>query len=212
MRTEFSLGRFVGQALEANLRYITLATSVANSVADAAFANLSADQSRTVTTAAKRAQPKQLTLPPQPQAPPAAILLEGAAGSTPTALFLLANYLPHEVEASVEISPLTTPSGRKLKSTLQFDKRTIVLAAGQQVVAKITAPITTKLVLGEHYTGEIRVRGIPGATVPLGLRRIPDPVADKPRRSRSSIDSSASSNKAKPSRRPRAAATITSRA
>ncbi len=211
MRSEFSLGRIVGQALEANLRCITLATSVANSVAGAAFSNLSGGGGEIVTPAGKKVPQKLLGPPLQLKAAPTAVLLEGAAGSKPIALFVLANHLPHEVEASVEITPLMTPSGRKLKSTLQFDKRTIVLAAGQQVVAKITAPITTKLVRGERYTGEIRVRGIPGATVPLELRRIPDPLEVRLRK-RASISSSASSNKTKPSRRPRAAAKIASRA
>jgi hypothetical protein len=212
MRREFSLGRMVGQALEANLRCVTLATSVANSVAGAAFTNFSGGGNRAGATTRGNVQQKQLPPPPQPQAARAAILLEGASGSNPTALFLLENHLPHEVEASVEITPLLTPSGRKLKSTLQFDKRKIVLAAGQQVVARISAPITKKLVPGEQYTGEVRVQGIPGATVPLTLRRIPDPLRVQPRRRRPVVSSAASSNKAKPARRPRATAKIASRA
>ena len=170
-----SLGRMMGQALEANLRYVALATKVANSVAGAAFTTLSGGADRPVAAAGKIVQQKQLAPPPQPQAAQSAILLEGAAGSKPTALFLLENHLPHEVSASVEITPLLAPSGRKLKSTLQLDKKKIVLAPGQQVVARISAPVTAKFVTGEKYTGEIRVKGIPGASVPLVLRRIPGP-------------------------------------
>ncbi len=170
-----SLGRIVGRALEANLRYVTLATKVANSVAGAALTTLSDGGRRSVSAAARAVQRKQFAQPQQPQSLQSAILLEGTAGSKPTALFLLENHLPHEVSARVEITPLLTPSGRTLKSTLQFDKRRIVLAPGQQVVARIGAPITKKLVTGERYIGEIRVQGIPGASVPLVLRRIPGP-------------------------------------
>jgi hypothetical protein len=164
----------MGQALEANLRYVALATRVANSVAGAAFTALSGGGDRPVASAGRIVRQKQLAPPPQPQRAQSAILLEGAAGSKPTAFFLIENYLPHEISSSVEITPLLSPSGRKLKSTLQIDKQKIVLAPGQQVVARIGAPITKKFVTGERYTGEIRVQGIPGASVQLVLRRTPD--------------------------------------
>lgn len=201
-----SLGRMMGQALEANLRYVTLASRVANSVAGAAFTTLSRGGDRPVAASGKIAQQKQLPPPPQPQAAQSAILLEGAAGSKPTALFLLQNHLPHEVSASVEITPLLTPSGRKLKSTLQLDKKKIVLAPGQQVVARIGAPITTKFVTGEKYTGEIRVKGIPGASVPLVLRRIPGPHGVQRRQRLTAVVAADSGRKTKPSR-PRRRAT-----
>jgi hypothetical protein len=171
----------MGRALEANMRVVTLATKVANSVAGAALTNLSETGRRPVSAAAGAVQQKRLAQPQQKQSLQSAILLEGTAGSKPTALFLLENHLPHEVSASVEITPLLTPSGRTLKSTLQLDKHEIVLAPGQQVVARIAAPITKKLVTGEKYIGEIRVHGIPGAAVPLVLRRIPGPQPAKRR-------------------------------
>ena len=64
MRREFSLGRMVGQALEANLRCVTLATSVANSVAGAAFTNFSGGGNRAGATTRGNVQQKQLP-PPQ---------------------------------------------------------------------------------------------------------------------------------------------------
>lgn len=200
MTERSSLGRMMGQALEANLRYVTLATKVANSVAGAAFTSLSRGGDRPVAASGKIAQQKQLPPPAQPQAAQSAILLEGAAGSKPTALFLLQNHLPHEVSASVEITPLLTPSGRKLKSKLQLEKKKIVLAPGQQVVARIGAPITTKFVTGEKYTGEIRVQGIPGASVPLVLRRIPGPHRVQRRQQLTAVVAADSGKKTKPSR------------
>jgi hypothetical protein len=202
-----SLGRIIGRALEANLRSVALATRVANSVAGAAFTTLSRTGDRPVAAAGRVVQQKQLAPPQQPQAAQSAILLEGAAGSKPTALFLLQNHLPHEVSASVEITPLLTPSGRKLKSKLQIENQEIVLAPGQQVVARISAPITAKFVTGEQYTGEIRVQGIPGASVPLVLRRIPGPLRVKPRQQLTASVAADSRKKTKPSR-PRRKVTI----
>ena len=200
MREGTSLGRMMGQALEANLRYVTLATKVANSVAGAAFTTLSRGGDQPVAASGRIVQQKQLAPPPQPQAAQSAILLEGVAGSKPTALFLLENHLPHEVSASVEITPLSTPSGRKLKSKLQLEKKKIVLAPGQQVVARISAPITAKFVTGEKYTGEIRVQGIPGASVPLVLRRIPGPHQVQGRQRLTAVAAAYSGKKSKPSR------------
>jgi hypothetical protein len=190
----------MGEALEANLRYMELATKVAGSVAGAAFTTISGGGNRPANAAGRVVPQKQLAPPQRAQRAPSAILLEGAAGSKPTALFLLENHLPHEVSAGVEITPLLTPSGRKLKSTLQFDKQKFVLAPGQQVVARIGAPITAKLVAGEQYIGEIRVEGIPGASVPLVLRRIPGPKRVQRRQRLTAVVSADSAKKAKPSR------------
>ena len=176
-----SLTKIVGQALDANLRYFALASKLANSVAGATFTTSSGTAGRMIAAPGTNPQQKRLA-PPQAQAARSAILLEGAAGSKPAAMFLLENHLPHEVSATVEITPMVSPSGRKLKSTLQFDKKKIVLASGQQVVARISAPISTKFIVGERYTGEIRVKGIPGASIPLVLRRLADP--QRARRSR----------------------------
>jgi hypothetical protein len=211
MKEGFSLGRAMGQALEANLRYVALATRLANSVATVAFTTPSG--SGDGAAAGARSVQRRLAPPAQPQPARKAIVLEGPAGSKPSAFFLLENHLPHEVSARVEIAPLETPSGRKLKSRLQSGQRKIVLAAGQQIVARIGVPITKKLVEGERYTGEIRVQGIPGASVPLVLRRVanPRPVS---RRGRLTAAAAAGSGKrAKPSRRrPSAAGKTASRA
>ena len=207
MREGSSFGRLMGQALEVNLRYVALATRVANSVAGAAFTALSEGGDRAGAADGRIVQQKQLAPSRQPQSAHSAILLEGAAGSRPTALFLLENHLPHEVSANVKITPLLTPSGRKLKSKLQIDKQKIVLAPGQQVVARISAPITARFVIGEQYTGEIRVQGIPGASVPLVLRRIPNPQQVQRLQRPTAVVPAGSGKKAKPSR-PRHRATV----
>ena len=212
MKEGFSLGRAMGQALEANLRYVALATRVANSVAKVALTTSPGSGDRAAGAGGRGVQ-RQLAPTAQPQRARQAILLEGPAGSKPTAFFLLENHLPHEVSARVEIAPLETPSGRKLKSRLQFAERKIVLAAGQQVVARIGVPITKKLVEGERYTGEIRVQGIPGASVPLVLRRIATlrPVPRRGRLAAARSDSSGRQTKP-PRRRPSAARKTASRA
>jgi hypothetical protein len=200
-----SLAKIMGHALDANLRCFTLASKLANSVAGATFTTSSGTAGRVIAAPGTTAQQKRLEPPPQAQAARSAILLEGAAGSKPTAMFLLENHLPHEVSATVEITPMVSPSGRKLKSTLQFDKKKIVLAPGQQVVARISAPISAKFVAGEQYTGEIRVKGIPGASIPLVLRRLADPPR-VPRSRRLAAPASAGSGRKTKSSRPRARA------
>lgn len=172
MREGFSLGRMMSEALEANLRCMTLASRVANSVAGISFSSPPPAPGHVPDATAGSPQPKAALNPQQPQSRPAAILLEGPVGSKPTAHFVIVNHLPHEVSARVEVTPLATRTGRKLQSRLQFEKRTIVLAPGQQVVARIGAPITAQLPPNEACQGEIRVEGIPGASVPVVLRRV----------------------------------------
>ena len=197
-----SLGGAMRQALEANLRYVALASRVANSVARLAFTASPGSGERGAGEGGRSLQ-RQLTPPAHPQQ---AILLEGPTGTRPTAFFLLENRLPHEVSASIEIAPLETPGGRKLKSKLKSGNVKVVLAAGQQVVARIGVPITKKLIEGERYTGEIRVQGIPGASVPLVLCRVADP-RPIPRPGRlTAAASSGSGKRAKPARRRRSAA------
>ena len=67
MREGVSLGRLMGHALEANLRYVVLATRVANSVAGAAFTAISGGGDRAVAAAGRIVHQKQLAPPLQPQ-------------------------------------------------------------------------------------------------------------------------------------------------
>jgi hypothetical protein len=174
MSERFFLGKIMGHALDANLRYVALATRVASSALGSALTTSSATPALFSASAGSEKN-KLLAASSQARAARPAILLEGKAGTKATALFVLENHLPHEVSAHIEITPMVTPSGRKLRSALHFDSRELVLASGQKVVARVSAPISRNLIAGEQYMGEIRVQGIPGASIPLILCRAADP-------------------------------------
>jgi hypothetical protein len=108
---------------------------------------------------------------PSVQQRPAAILLEGEAGSTATGFFVVENSLPHEISTIVEVSQLIAPDGRRIDSALRFDPVTISLAPNQQVIARVTAKISSRLVAGVRYEGEILVPGVAGARIPIVLKR-----------------------------------------
>ena len=71
----------------------------------------------------------------------------------------------------MEVSTLIAPDGRQVQSALRFEPGVISLAAGEQVVARVTAKISSRLVPGQSYEGEIVVPGVAGARIPIVLRR-----------------------------------------
>jgi hypothetical protein len=111
---------------------------------------------------------------------PATILLEGETGSTATGFFVVQNSLPHEISTAIEVSPLTAPDGRRIDAVLRFNPGTISLAAGEQVIARVTSKITRRLVAGVRYEGEVVVPGVAGARIPIVIRRKMDAAPQKP--------------------------------
>jgi hypothetical protein len=177
MRERSSIGKALSRAVDANLRYTALATRLATSALESAFSAGSSIATemgpkaaavvRQVTTQVRAGQQPG----PSVQQKPAAILLEGETGSTATGFFVVENSLPHAISTSIEVSPLIARDGRKIDSALRFDPGMISLAAGEQVIARVTAKISRRLVAGARYEGEILVPGVAGARIPIVLRR-----------------------------------------
>jgi hypothetical protein len=170
MSQSSSFGRALSRVLNANLRYTSLATRLASTALESAFSVASTiGQAGGVRQAATSARDEPAE--PSGQPGPAAILLEGVAGSTAVGFFVVENSLPHEISTPVEVSPLIAPDGQQIQSALSFDPGRISLGAGEQVVARVTAKISRRLAAGARYQGEIRVPGVAGARIPIVLRR-----------------------------------------
>jgi hypothetical protein len=178
MSERSSIGKALSRAVDANLRYTALATRLATNALESAFSTGSSiateigpKAAAVVRQVATQVRAGQQPSPSVPQKP-AAILLEGEAGSTATGFFLVENSLPHAISTSIEVSPLIARDGRRIDSALRFDPGTISLAASEQVIARVTAKISRRLVAGARYEGEILVPGVAGARIPIVLKRI----------------------------------------
>jgi hypothetical protein len=184
MSDESALSKIVVRALEANVRYASmvgqLATTALESLLSTAVEIGPKLTAVTQSSSPTRDQAKQVEVAVPPPGP-AAIVLEGKAGDSAVGFFVVENHLAHEITTIVEVSSLTAPDGRQLKSVLRFEPGNITLAAGEHVVAKVTAPITKRLVAGARYQGEIAVPGVHGARIPIIIRRSVDAAATGPR-------------------------------
>jgi hypothetical protein len=187
-----SLSKALSRALDANLRYSALATKLAASAIDTAFSAASG-LAPVATTLGKAVTRTGAVVSPAPRA--AAILLEGKAGDTAVGFFVVENSLAHEISTPVEVSPLIAADGRQLQSALRFQPGTISLAAGEQVVAKVSAKIGRQLVVGERYEGEISVPGVAGARIPIVLQRNSDATKGKAGRSASKVSAKVAAKK-----------------
>ncbi len=176
-----SLSKALSRAIDANLRYSALATRLATSALESAFS--AASGLAPAANALGKAVTRTGTAVSSAPASVAAVLLQGRAGDTAVGFFVVENSLAHEISTPVEVSPLTAADGRQLQSALRFQPGTISLAAGEQVVAKVSAKIGRQLLVGARYEGEISVPGVAGARIPIVLRRSPDARAQKPSRS-----------------------------
>jgi hypothetical protein len=189
MSEPFALSKALSRVFDANRRYTALATRLASAALESAFSAAS----QTDPQAAVAGKPKvqhRFDRPPEPsgQPEPAAILLEGEAGSTAVGFFVVENSLPHEISTRVEVSPLAASDGRQIQSALRFDPGNISLGAGEQVVARVTTKISRRLVAGTRYQGEILVPGVAGARIPIVLRRKATARAQKLTRNKSELE------------------------
>jgi hypothetical protein len=188
MSEPVSISKTLSRVLDANLSFTKMATQMATTALESAFSAAStlATEVGPKAAAAIRQGIKQTQAVQQPapsaEQKPATILLEGKTGTIATGFFVLQNSLPHEIATAIEVSPLIAFDGRRVDSALRFDPGTISLAAGEQVIARVTSKITRRLVAGLRYEGEILVPGVAGARIPIVLQRKPDAVPDKPLR------------------------------
>jgi hypothetical protein len=170
------LTRVWGRALDANLRYTALLSELAGRGLELLLSAVSEIGPQMITTTAAPQEASRVTSIPSvtPPAPsPAAMVLEGEAGSRAFGLFVVENKLPKGVTTRIAVGPLVDPEGNEIPSVLRFEPGIITLAPGEQVVAKVSAHISRGLEAGVRYQGEISVPGIAGACIPIIVRRKP---------------------------------------
>ena len=170
------LTRVWGRALDVNLRYTALLSELAGRGLELLLSAVSEIGPQMITTTAAPQEASRVTSIPSvtPPAPsPAAMVLEGEAGSRAFGLFVVENKLPKGVTTRIAVGPLVDPEGNEIPSVLRFEPGIITLAPGEQVVAKVSAHISRGLEAGVRYQGEISVPGIAGACIPIIVRRKP---------------------------------------
>jgi hypothetical protein len=176
MSEQMPLAEVWRRVLEANIRYYTVLGELAASLVKSVFSAVAEfGPEITATDALSRSNggvPVPVPVSPRPPSP-ATMVLEGQTGSRATGFFLVENKLPKELSARVEVSPLIDPEGRQIRSALRFEPGIITLAAGQQVLVRVTAEMNRALAAGVRYTGEISVPGMAGARIPIVVRRRP---------------------------------------
>ncbi|MFN8571258.1 MAG: hypothetical protein U0132_04320 [Gemmatimonadaceae bacterium] len=99
------------------------------------------------------------------------LVMEGEAGSTVKASFLVSNDLDRALTCQLVGSSFTDPSGASLPVHMVFEPAALKLAAGEQKVVSVTVTVDERLAPGVGYAGEIAVGGMDGFAVPVVLRR-----------------------------------------
>jgi len=155
------------RALDANLRYSAQIGELAFRTAGWLVSSSSANNPQGVSSG-EMGQP--VRNPQSSPPPPAAMVLEGVAGSRATSLFVVENKLPHPISTPVVVGPLVDPEGREIPSSLRFEPGAITLTAGEQVVVRVGVRISRGLVAGVTYRGDISVPGV-SARIPIIVRR-----------------------------------------
>lgn len=171
--------RVCGRALDANLRYtVRLSQLAARGLEMLGSAVFEASSKWVTATSDSAPREGVLSLPSaapsssDPTSPsPAALVLEGTAGSRAFGLFVVENKLQKGVSTPVTVSPLVDPDGQEIPSVLRFEPGVITLAAGEQVIAKVSARITRGLAADVRYQADISIPGISGARIPIIVRR-----------------------------------------
>jgi hypothetical protein len=168
------------RAMEANARYYEtwgrLTSSWLRELADVS-SGLRLPRVVTVRTepAAHRSpsapSPAEASAAAQP-AQAAALVLEASGGQQASGAFLVENTLGRHVQQPVEAGPFTDASGAETAFALTLEPATIDLAPGDQVVVRATVVVPETLD-GERR-GTVRVAGVPGAEIPLVIRRVPE--------------------------------------
>jgi hypothetical protein len=168
------LTRVWGRALDANLRCTALLTELAGRGLELLVSAVSEIGPQVIETTNTKHETSPVTSNPLSSVPPpAAMVLEGEAGSRAFGLFVVENKLPKEVSTRVVVGPLVGPDGQEIPSVLRFEPGIITLAPGEQVVARVSAQINRGLAAGVRYQGEISVPGLAGAHIPIIVRRKP---------------------------------------
>lgn len=167
------------RALEANARYYESIGQLTSSwLRELAEVSSGLRLPRVVSVGTQPAGPRLAVVPtpPRPEgktaerpAQAATLVLEAEGGQQATGAFLVENTLSRPVAQAVEAGPFTDAAGRQTAFVLTLEPPVIELAAGDQVVVRATVVVPATLE-GESR-GTVRVAGVPGAEIPLVIRR-----------------------------------------
>jgi len=119
-------------------------------------------------------------VPRNPEASPAAMVLEAEAGTAALGVFLVENQLPQEVNAQVIASAFTDSLGRSVHPPLIFDPATVTLRPKEQLLMRVSAMITDELEPEVRYQGELTIPVLRGTRISIVLRRRPSPSLTAP--------------------------------
>jgi hypothetical protein len=180
------LGDVLRDALKANARYYEsigqLTSSWLRELADVSsglrMPRVSVDTApvspRLTVVRPSASPPQSSSQPSQPSAvdkpaPAATLVLEAAAGETAMGAFLVENTLGGAVSQAVEVGAFTDEEGVETVLELTFEPSVIKLAPGEQVVVRTSVVIPEAL--GTESRATVRVAGVPGAEIPVVVRR-----------------------------------------
>lgn len=124
------------------------------------------------------------------------LILEGAAGTTAQAGFLVSNDLPRDVQLRMLVSAFSHPDGTKVEQEVEFTPPVVALSPGGKQIVAAAVEIGFAFEEGVPYRGEIGIDGMKGFSMPIILRRqhsIQEPGIPR------SVDETAT---ARPTRRP----------
>jgi hypothetical protein len=110
----------------------------------------------------------------EPPPPPAVLVLEGVAGEVVSAAFLVESSLPHAVDGVVEAEPFEDLDGAALLVRLDFEPAVVSLDSGERRLVRVSVELPATLPVNADCRSTIRVRGVPGTTIPIRLRRLGD--------------------------------------
>lgn len=159
-----------GRALDANLRYSARIGGMALRTAERLVSSVPTVGAQLPPE--ENARPLVRTpLPNLPSLPPASMVLEGVSGSRASGLFVVENKLPHKISTRVAVGPLLDPDNHEIPASLRFEPGVVTLSAGEQVVVRVGVQISRAFTAGVAYKADISVTGIPGARIPIIVRR-----------------------------------------
>jgi hypothetical protein len=114
--------------------------------------------------------PQLGTVPAAAVPPGPAIVLEGEAGATAAARFLVENHLDEPISAAVGVSPFTSTQGHTVDVSLQFDPEVVTLEPRERLLVRVGTRIDEQLAGVDGCWGLLGVPELPGTELVVLVR------------------------------------------
>lgn len=172
------LGDALSRALQANARYYESIGQLTSSwLRELADVSAGMKLPRVSLQTPSVSGPRLTVVPPSSPSKPVAteehaaatLVLEAAGGQSAIGAFLVENTLGRAVSQAVEVGIFTDADGGEASLVLTFEPPVIELAAGEQVVVRTSVVVPESLARESRAT--VRVAGVPGAEIPVVVRR-----------------------------------------